>query len=175
MRFAMCLEVQPGPKWLFARQLGVDDAVVLGPVGPEWQLHEYGRLLALKKRFEDAGLNLLAIEGLIPMDQMKTAGPGADAEMERFCTIIRNMGALGIPVLCYSWMAHFTWARTSFTTRGRGGALVSSYEHHLTERAPGANNLKITEDELWRTYETFPAHGRARGREGRRAPDAAPR
>ena len=65
------------------------------------------------------------------------------------------MGALEIPVLCYSWMVFFTWARTSFTTRGRGGALVSSYEHHLTERAPGSNTLRITEEKLWETYEYF--------------------
>lgn len=155
MRFAMCLETAVGPKWTFARQVGVDAAVALGPTDGAWALHDYGRMLALKKRFEDAGFELLAIEGLVPMDQMKTGGPGADEEMERFCAVIRNMGALDIPVLCYSWMAYFTWARTSFTTRGRGGALVSSYEHHLTQRAPGVNALRITEDELWRTYERF--------------------
>ena len=97
---------------------------------------EYGNLLTLKKQFEDAGLNLAAIEGLIPMDEMKSGGPGRDEQIEQFCHIIRNMGALEIPVLCYSWMVFFTWARTSFTTRGRGGALVSSYEHHLTDAGP---------------------------------------
>jgi mannonate dehydratase len=155
MKFAMCLETEIGPKWVHARQMGVDHAVVLGTPGPEWRLTDYGRLLMLKKRFEDAGLNLSAIEGLIPMDAMKAGTADRDAQIEEFCQIIRNMGALEIPVLCYSWMVFFTWARTSFTTRGRGGALVSSYEHHLTERAPGANSLRITEDKLWETYEYF--------------------
>ena len=153
MKFAMCLETQVGPKWVHARQLGVDHAVVLGPTDPGANLHEYGNLLQLKKQFEDHGLNLQAIEGLVPMDAMKAGTAGRDAQIEAFCQVIRNMGALEIPVLCYSWMVFFTWARTSFTTRGRGGALVSSYEHHLTERAPGANALRITEDQLWETYE----------------------
>ncbi len=155
MKFAMCLETAVGPKWVHARQMGLDHAVVLGPTDGAAKLHDYGNLLMLKKTFEDAGLNLAAIEGLVPMDAMKAGTADRDTEIEEFCQVIRNMGALEIPVLCYSWMAFVTWARTSFTTRGRGGALVSSYEHQLMERAPGANTLRITEDELWRTYEYF--------------------
>jgi len=153
MKFAMCLETEMGPKWAHARQLGVDHAVVLGRTDGVLKLHEYGNMLKLKKQFEDEGLNLQAIEGLVPMDAMKAGSADRDAEIEAFCEVIRNMGALEIPVLCYSWMVFFTWARTSFTTRGRGGALVSSYEHHLTSRAPGGNALRITEDKLWDTYE----------------------
>ncbi|MFI4982179.1 MAG: mannonate dehydratase [Nevskiales bacterium] len=155
MKFAMCLEPETGPKWIHAKQLGLDHAVVLGPPGNEWKIWDYRELLRLKKRFEDAGLNLAAIEGLIPMDAMKLGNADRDAEIEMFCQIIRNMGALEIPVLCYSWMACFTWVRTSTTTRGRGGALVSSYEHRLTERAPGANSLRITEEQLWETFRYF--------------------
>jgi len=155
MKFAMCLEPEVTPKWAHARQMGVDHAVVLGEPGPQWQLHDYGHMLALKKKFDDAGLNLLAIEGMVPMDEMKCAGPGREAQIEQFCQVVRNMGALEIPVICYSWMVFFTWARTSTTTRGRGGALVTSYEHHLTSRAPGTNRLRITQEELWETYEYF--------------------
>ena len=151
----MCLETTVGPKWVHARQMGVDHAVVLGSTDGGARLHEYGNLLLLKKTFEDAGLNLSAIEGLVPMDAMKAGTAERETQLEEFCQVIRNMGALEIPVLCYSWMVFFTWARTSFTTRGRGGALVSSYEHHLTERAPGADHLRITEDKLWETYSYF--------------------
>ena len=154
MKFAMCLETEVTPKWVHARQMGVDHAVVLGPAEGA-RLWDYGVMLALKKKFEDAGLNLAGIEGLVPMEAMKAGGAGRDAEMERFCEIIRNMGALGIPVLCYSWMVFFTWARTSVTTRGRGGALVTSYEHALTERRPGGNALRISEEALWETFEWF--------------------
>jgi mannonate dehydratase len=155
MKFAMCLETDVGPKWAHARQLGIDHAVVLGPPGPEWRLWDYGRMLALKKKFEDAGLDLIALEGLVPMDEMKAGSAGRDAQIEEFCRVIENAGALRIPVICYSWMVFFTWARTSTTTRGRGGALVTSYEHHLTERAPEAARLRVTEPALWETFTYF--------------------
>ncbi len=161
MKFAMCLEEEVTPKWRHAVQMGVDQAVLLGPSTSAGRLWDYGRMLALKKKFEDAGLNLAGIEGMVAMDEIKSGGPGRDAEIEQMCQVIRNMGALEIPVLCYSWMVFVTWARTSVTTRGRGGALVTSYEHHLTSRAPnpsgasGANALRISEDQLWQTYEYF--------------------
>jgi len=89
------------------------------------------------------------------MDAIKAGDPGRDEQIEHFCQTIRNMGALKIPVLCYSWMVFVTSARTSTTTRGRGGALVTSYEHHLTSRAPDADKLRITAQALWETYECF--------------------
>jgi mannonate dehydratase len=89
------------------------------------------------------------------MDNMRLATPQRDAEIEALCQIIRNMGALEIPVLCYSWMAHFTWVRTSTTTRARGGALTTSYEHALLQRAPEANRLRVTEDALWASFRHF--------------------
>lgn len=155
MKFAMCLEPEITPKWRHALQMGVDDAVVLGSSTGEWRLWDYGQMLALKKRFDDFGLSLSGIEGMVPMDAIKSGGPGRDAELDQMCQIIRNMGALEIPVLCYSWMVWVSWARTSTTTRGRGGALVTSYEHHLTSRAPGANALRITEDALWENFSWF--------------------
>jgi len=155
MKFAMCLEPDVTPKWRHALQMGVDHAVVLGSSTGEWRLWDYGQMLALKKRFDDFGLTLSAIEGMVPMDEIKSGGPGREAELDQMCQIIRNMGAVEIPVLCYSWMVWVSWARTSTTTRGRGGALVTSYEHHLTSRAPGANQLRISEDKLWETYEYF--------------------
>ena len=71
MKFAMCLETTVGPKWAHARQMGVDHAVVLGPASTNYPLSEYGNVLKLKKQFEDAGLNLAAVEGLVQMDEMK--------------------------------------------------------------------------------------------------------
>lgn len=155
MKFAMCLEPTVGPKWAHARQLGLSSAVVLGEAAATWGLHDVRRMILLKKKFEDAGLQLAAIEGMVPMDNIKRGTPDRDAELDYFCQVLRNMGAAGIPVLCYSWMAFFHWVRTSMTTRGRGGALVSSYEHHLTTRSPENATTRISEDQLWETLTHF--------------------
>jgi len=151
----MCLEAEPGPKWTHARQLGVEHGVVVGPPSPDWPLWDFRRLLALKKRLEDAGLNLIGLEGLLPMEAIKSGAPGRELEIEQLCQVIRNMGALEIPVLCYNWMAFISWARTSTTTRGRGDALTSSYEHGLASRASAGQLPRITEAELWQNYEYF--------------------
>ena len=42
---------------------------------------------------------------------------------------LRNVGAVGIPIMCYNWMPVLSWLRTSFTTRVRGDALATSYKH----------------------------------------------
>jgi mannonate dehydratase len=155
MKFAMCLETEPNVKWIHAKQMGVDHAVILGHPNGEWPLWDYRTMARLKKRYEDAGLTPLAIEGLISWDNMRLATSERDAEIEQLAAIIRNMGALEIPVLCYSWMAHFTWVRTSTTTRARGGALTTSYDHELLQRDPEANRLRVTEEQLWESYEYF--------------------
>ena len=155
MKLAMCLEAEPSAKWAHAKQMGLDHAVVLGPPGSEWPIWDYHTLARLKTRFADAGLELLVIEGLLTWDAIRLATPERDAEIERLIQVIRNMGALEIPVLCYSWMANFTWVRTSTTTRARGGALTTSYDHRLTKKAPGADRLKVTEAQLWDSYRYF--------------------
>jgi mannonate dehydratase len=156
MRFAYELRPTIDENWHLARQMGIDAAVSIGPPRSDLPLSDYMTLARLKKQYEDFGFDLMVIEGWVPMDNIKRGTPEGEAELEQVCQIVRNMGALGIGVLCYSWMAHFTWLRTSMTERGRGGALVSSYDHRLTENAPESQGpLRITEEKLWQTLEHF--------------------
>ncbi len=105
-----------------ATQIGVTDAVCGRPLddtGPVWN---FVPLVRLKQRFADAGLNLSVIESIPISDRIKLGQPGRDEDIDLFIQSLRNMGAAGIPILCYNWMAVFGWFRTSFTTRTRGGA-----------------------------------------------------
>jgi mannonate dehydratase len=87
------------------------------------------------------------------MDHIRTGGPEAERQFEDICTLLTNMGAAGFEVWCYNWMAIFNWQRTSVTTRARGGALVSSYDHSLVRDAPLAGD--VSEAQLWETYTRF--------------------
>jgi mannonate dehydratase len=69
--------------------------------------------------------------------------------------LIKNMGALGIPVWCYEWMPVFGWTRTSTTTLIRGGALATSYNHEYMEHAPLTEYGIVTEEQLWKNLEYF--------------------
>ncbi len=81
--------------------------------------------------------------------------PGRDEEIAAVCTLIENMGRLGIPVWCYEWMTDFNWTRTSTTTLSRGGSVVTSFDSSLIQDAPPTENGPISEEKLWETLAYF--------------------
>jgi mannonate dehydratase len=111
--------------------------------------------LYLKQRFADAGLNLSVIESSPPMNLIKLGLPGRDEEIEQICEMLTNMGAAGIGVWCYNFMAVFGWLRTSTSTPTRGGALVTSYDHALMETAPLTEFGIVSEEQLWDNFAYF--------------------
>lgn len=156
MQLAEFFPSQPSRLWHLARQMGVDYAVS----GLPWE--EKGEkpwdlmpLIRMKQRFADFGLTLNVIESMPPSNHIKLGTPGRDEEIETFRELIVNMGAAGIPVLCYNFMAQFNWFRTSTTTRTRGGALVSSYDHSLMRDAPLTEAGIVTEERLWDNLRYF--------------------
>ena len=156
MQLAEFFQSQPNRLWSLAKQMGMDYAV--GPLPWEskdesaWELMP---LLHMKQRFADHGLNLVVIENLPPTNHIKLGTEGRDAEIETMKTLITNMGTVGIPVLCYNFMAQFNWFRTSTTTRTRGGALVSSYDHSLMKGASLTDAGVVTEEQLWENLQYF--------------------
>ena len=112
-------------------------------------------LLHMKQRFADAGLNVAVIESSPPMDRIKLGLPGRDEEIDRVCELLTNMGVVGIPVWCYNFMAVFGWLRTSTSVVGRGGALVSGYDHELMEKAPLTEAGVVSEERLWDNFAYF--------------------
>lgn len=156
MQLAEFFTIQPDRLWKIAKQLGVDYAVS-GLAWDEklekpWDLMP---LIRLKQRFADAGIDLVVIESMPPSNEIKLGTAGRDREIEQFQQFIVNMGAAGIKVLCYNFMAQFNWFRTSTTTRTRGGALVSSYDHSLMKGAPLTEAGIVTEDQLWENLHYF--------------------
>jgi mannonate dehydratase len=157
MRLALYLPPWPTEMWTLAAQLGVTDAVTglprAEPHGPP--ATDFLSLLHLKQRFADAGLDATVIEDSPPMDRIRRGLPGADEEVEAVCEMLTNMGAAGFHIWCYNWMAVFNWQRTSTTTRGRGGAFVTSYDHALMRDAPPTEAGIVREEQLWESYASF--------------------
>jgi mannonate dehydratase len=63
------------------------------------------------------------------MDDIRLGRPGREEQLDLFCEQLRAMGAVGVPVLCYNWVAVYSWARTGLAVPARGGALVTEYAH----------------------------------------------
>jgi mannonate dehydratase len=149
----------PSPLWTLASQMGLE-YVVGGlpfddPENGADQPWDYAPLARVKKRYEDAGFKLAVLESRPPYNLVKRGLPGRDAEIDVICTLIENMGKLGIPVWCYEWMTDFNWLRTNMAHPSRGGSLVTSFEFELMRDAPVSELGPLSEDELWTNLEYF--------------------
>jgi len=147
------------PLWKLSKQAGVDFAVGGLPFNESFSgtdaPWDYLPLLRMKQRYENGGFNLAVIEARPPLNKAKRGLPGGDEEIATVCTLIENMGRLGIPVWCYEWMTDFNWMRTSTSTISRGGSIVTSFDNSLMKDAPPTENGPITEEKLWETLEYF--------------------
>ena len=147
--------------WRMAKQCGVKyvvGGISLAPrphLDKEGQPWSYMSLLRAKTAYKDAGFELAVIESRPPMEKTKLGLPGRDEEIEVVCELIRNMGALDIPVWCSQWMASVGVVRTSRTIPSRGGALVTGYDHELMRDAPLTEHGVVTEERMWDNLQYF--------------------
>lgn len=154
MKIADYFYSEPDRQWDYASQLGVlyaDGRMTDGHM--EEIAGSYELLREMKERFAARGFSLRIIEPAPPNQKIKQGLPGRDEEIERMCTLIRNMGKLGIEVLCYNFVAYFNWERTRFDYPERGGALVSEYDYSATDQSVLTPAGVITEEQMWRNFE----------------------
>lgn len=149
MRIASVLTPVSDHNLRLASQVGVTDIVGRYP-GPN-----LADLLQLKARTESFGMRLSVIEGYLPIEQVKLGAAGWDTEIEQMKTLIRNMGAAGVPLLCYNFIAGGDWSRTSFVEPERGGALVSGFDlSQLAQEVP-QETPTLSTDQLWHNLRHF--------------------
>ena len=162
IEIAEFLPPQPSPLWAWARQCGLTHVVGAMDFSKmststdrealPWSFLELARL---KSAYEGAGFTLSVLESRPPLQKAKLGLAGRDEEIETVCDLLRNMGALGIPVWCYEWMAVFNWLRTSTSVPVRGGALATGYDHELMRNAPLTEAGRVTGDRLWKSLAYF--------------------
>ena len=143
----------PDRQWEYASQLGIryaDGRMVDGQI--EEIAGSYERLKAMKEHYAERGFQLKVLEPAPPNQKIKQGLPGRDEEIERMCTLIRNMGRLGIEVLCYNFVAYFNWERTRFDYPERGNALVSEYDYSKTDHSVLTPCGIITEEQMWQNF-----------------------
>lgn len=153
MKIADYFYYNPDRQWDYARQLGVRYAVGRMPDGHmEEVAGSFDKLCQMKEHFRAQGFDLKVIEPAPPNQKIKQGLPGRDEEIDRMCTLIRNMGKLGIEVLCYNFVAYFNWERTRFDYPERGGALVSEYDYTKTDHTVLTPAGIITEEQMWNHF-----------------------
>lgn len=78
--------------------------------GDPWPLES---LEQLAERIASAGLDFAVVESIPVHEDIKLGKPSRDRLIENYCTSVRNVGTMGIPVVCYNFMPIFDWTRTS--------------------------------------------------------------
>jgi len=152
----MFLPFAPDRRWTLARQAGVGCAVVkpapeLTGLDPPWNIDV---LAEVKRRFNDAGFDLFGLEGdQFDMSRIKLGLDGRDEDIESYKKMLRNMGELGIPFLCYNFMVGIGWFRNRTVTE-RGGALSSAFELDDSLRSEDDDRI-IDGETVWNNYRYF--------------------
>ncbi|MBC8126026.1 MAG: mannonate dehydratase [Gloeobacteraceae cyanobacterium ES-bin-144] len=161
MKLALFLPPIPDERWQLARQMGVNSAIVkLAPeltgTLPPW---DFEALSFHQNRFREAGLEIVGLEG-DPFDvqAIKLGLPGRDEAIANYCEMLRNMGKLGIRLLCYNFMAGIGWHRTDMAIVERGGALVSGFDLKVIEEQPLTEHGEISAEQIWENYQYFIRH-----------------
>jgi mannonate dehydratase len=156
------IEPAPTPFWRALRQVGVDRAVgVLPRQHVDWRRSradmpwDYVPLRIYQQLLAEEGFSLEVIEDNPPMDAIRLGRPGREEELEIFAGLVRNMGRLGIPVLCYNWMPVLGWLRTSSRLPGRAGATVVGFDEAVLEGAPATAAGVVAAADLLRNLRWF--------------------
>lgn len=157
VQLSVILPPEPDERWQLAKQVGVDRTVIHPlEIGDGKQFWTYDELRGIQNWFEDAGIEIAVFEGSVPLtDKTRLGLEGRDEELEAFKTFLRNLGDLGIPVVCYDWMAGIRWARTSVHVETRGGAYTSAFELEKMSGGPTPEAASIEREALWENLEYF--------------------
>lgn len=158
MIIADFLPATPDKSWKLAAQLGVTHAIV--KAAPELTglkpPSDIDALRTVQKRFEDAGFKLAGMEGdQFNMQRIKLGLDGRDEDLAQYAAMLRNMGELGIPLLCYNFMATIGWCRTQVAVPTRGGAFTNRFVLSELDPTPVPEADRVTEEKLWENYEYF--------------------
>jgi mannonate dehydratase len=155
MRLASVLTPMSDENLTLAAQCGVTDIVGRYP-GPN--LDDFVRM---KQHIESFGMRLAAIEGYLPIEQSKL-GRDDGREIAEMKTLLANMKTVGVPLLCYNFMAGTDWVRTRVDLPERGGAKVTGFRLAEVQQAMSLNGSDgiidhgpISADQLWRNLESF--------------------
>ena len=139
--------------WDFALQCGVKNGVIRLPETKDFDICDFSHWQDIKKRFTDFGIKPIIIE---PMpnelhDHIKSGDKMRDESIEKLIKMMSFMDKLDIRNICFNFMAHTGWLRTTSSFKERGGALVTAFD--LNEFTP--TDKAITQKELWDNYEYF--------------------
>lgn len=139
----------------WAAQCGVEGIVIRYP-GPS-----VDELASQQRLIESFGMRVAAVEGYLPIENIKMGTDKNGNELREFHQLLANMHALNIDCLCYNFMAGTDWVRTQMDATERGGARVTAFRLADARQAVSLNHRPtdatstITSGQLWEHLQRF--------------------
>lgn len=139
--------------WDFAKQCGIKNAVIRLPETKEFDIENMSHWQQVYDSFTDFGFKPIVIEPMPNFlhDHIKTGDEHRDESIEKVIKMFPIMDKLDIRTICFNFMAHIGWLRTSNNIPERGGALVTGFD--MDKFIP--NDKEISSEALWKNYEYF--------------------
>jgi mannonate dehydratase len=145
-------------KLKLARQVGVNHAIlsVAGALGKVRRSEYETTLRKIKSDFDAAGMRIAGVESHpVPAEKIKLGVEGCDEEIENYKAAIEALSRVGIPMICYNFMAGLGWYRTRTDVSERAGALVSEFDNEAALRLGPTQWGEVSEAKMWSNIERF--------------------
>ncbi len=104
---------------------GVVSALYDTPVGDAWPRESLERLA---DRIDDAGLSFAVVESIPVHEDIKLGRPTRDRLVDAWCESVRQVGAIGVSVVCYNFMPVFDWMRSDLAFRLPDGSTALAFD-----------------------------------------------
>ncbi len=119
---------------------GVVGALYDVPVGEAWPLE---KVIELKNTVEKAGLKLEVIESVNIHEDIKLGLPTREKYIENYKQSIRNLGKVGVKVICYNFMPVFDWLRSDLAMKLEDGSEAMAYDNNFVNNL---DPIKMVDD-----------------------------
>jgi len=158
VRLALFLEYEKKERQRLAAQIGVTHAIVgVAHLLARVERGAYADELArIKAEYEGVGLTIAGVESHpVPAEKIKLGLPGRDEELANYEAAILALAQVGIPMVCYNFMAGLGWYRTAHDRPQRGGALTSEFDARVAEAQGLTEWGRISEETVWENMVAF--------------------
>lgn len=144
---------KPDASWDIALQCGVSHGVIRLPEDEAFDVTDLSQLKEIVGRFKSRGITPVVIEPLPNSlhEHIKAGDEKRDESIGKFIALMANLREVGISTVCFNFMAHYGWTRTSTDIPERGGARVTGFS---LERFK-ADETVVTSERIWSNFEYF--------------------
>ncbi|MGL4687422.1 MAG: mannonate dehydratase, partial [Fusobacteriaceae bacterium] len=110
---------------------GIVSAIYDIPVGEVWPLE---KIKELKDKIERKGLEFEVVESVPVHEDIKLGLSSRTKYIENYKQNIRNLGKMGIKVICYNFMPVFDWTRSVLEYQLPDGSNALAYDKNIVEK-----------------------------------------